>query len=309
MTRTVRVAMTETCNAYRGMPHTLDELGQLADHLDAIRAANVDHHVALIRAAAGLGAQVVGLGELFTAPYFALGKDPMWRGLAEDAIVGPTVTTLRQVARDVGAVIVAPIYEHDPRSDRRFNTAVVIGDGGEVLGRYRKTHIPVGANEQAAFTETFYYDASDGDLGAWPANRSTNPYFPVFETRFARLGVAICYDRHFEGVIAALAGNGAELVLSPAVTFGAKSRRMWDLEFPVDAARHRVYIAGSNRKGVELPWTQPYFGASYVAGPAGVVPTLLSPPELVIADLDLAALTGPDPSGWDLARDRRPTIY
>ena len=98
-------------------------------------------------------------------------------------------------------------------------------------------------------------------------------------------------------------------MLSPAVTFGAKSRRMWDLEFPVDAARHRVYIAGSNRKGVELPWTQPYFGASYVAGPAGVVPTLPAPPELVIADLDLDALTGPDPSGWDLARDRRPTIY
>ena len=309
MTRTVRVAMTETCNAYRGMPPTIEALGQLANHLDAVRAANVDHHVALIRAAAGLGAQVVGLGELFTAPYFALGTDPMWRGLAEDAIGGPTVTTLRQVAREVGAVIVAPIYEHDPRSGRRFNTAVVIGDDGAVLGRYRKTHIPVGANEQAAFTETFYYEASDGDLGDWPANRSTNPYFPVFETRFARIGVAICYDRHFEGVIAALATNGAEVVLSPAVTFGAKSRRMWDLEFPVDAARHRVYIAGSNRKGVELPWTQPYFGASYVAGPAGVVPTVPAPPELVIADLDLAALTGPDPSGWDLARDRRPSIY
>ena len=309
MTRTVRVAVTETCNAYRGMPATVEELPTLADHLDLVRAANVDHHVALIRAAAALGVHVVGLGELFTGPYFALGRDPMWRALAEDAATGPTVSTLREVARATAQVVVAPIYELDRRTGRRFNTAVVIGADGEVLGKYRKTHIPVGANEQAAFCETFYYDASDGDLGAWPANISTNPYFPVFETGRVRLGVAICYDRHFEGVMAALADNGAELVLSPAVTFGAKSRRMWDLEFAVDAARHNLYIAGSNRKGVELPWTQPYFGASHVVGPAGVVPLLPAPPELIVADLDLDALTGADPSGWDLARDRRPAIY
>jgi N-carbamoylputrescine amidase len=125
-----------------------------------------------------------------------------------------------------------------------------------------------------------------------------------------RLGVAICYDRHFEGVMSALAQNGAELVLSPAVTFGEKSRRMWDLEFPVDAARHNLYIGGSNRRGVEPPWTQDYFGASYFAGPKGVVPNVTSPtPELVIADLDLDLLGGPDSSGWNLARDLRPAIY
>jgi hypothetical protein len=108
-----------------------------------------------------------------------------------------------------------PIFEHDPRSGRRFNTAVVIDEAGEILGRYRKTHIPVGTNEQASFCETFYYDRSDGDLGTWPRNVSSNPFFPVFETRLVRLGVAICYDRHFEGVMSALAENGAELVLSP----------------------------------------------------------------------------------------------
>ena len=306
---TLRVALTQTCNAYRPMPATVAELPALAGRLDDVRAANVDHHVALVRAAAAQGAQVVALGELFTGPYFALGRDPMWLGLAEDARTGPTVTTLRALATELGVVIVAPIYERDAATGRRFNTAAVIDADGEQLGLYRKSHIPAGANEQAAFCETFYYEPSDGQLGAWPRNRSSNRYFPVFETRFVRLGVAICYDRHFAGVMEALADQGAQLVVSPAVTFGAKSRRMWDLEFPVDAARHNLYIGGSNRRGVEPPWTQEYFGASYFTGPNGPIAALPSAPELVIADLDLAALAGPDPSGWNLARDRRPTIY
>ncbi len=310
MTRTIRVALSETCNAYRDMPANLADLPALASRLDDIRAANVAHHKDLARAAAGAGAQILGMGELFTGPYFALGRDPMWLGLAEDALEGPTITTLRETARETGLILVAPIFEHDSRSGRRFNTAVVIDETGEILGRYRKTHIPVGTNEQASFCETFYYDRSDGDLGTWPRDLSRNPFLPVFKTRLARLGVAICYDRHFEGVMSALAENGAELVLSPAVTFGAKSRRMWDLEFPVDAARHNLYIGGSNRRGVEPPWTQEYFGASYFAGPFGVLPTVVSPsPNLVIADLDLDLLHGADPSGWDLSRDRRPEIY
>ncbi len=310
MTRILRAAMTETGNAYRAMPATVDGLSALAGRLDAIREANVAHHVALARAAAAAGALILGMGELFTGPYFALGRDPMWLGLAEDALTGPTVTTLRAAARETGLILVAPIFEHDPRSGRRFNTAVVIDEKGAILGRYRKTHIPVGENEQGAFCETFYYDRSDGELGTWPSNISRNRFFPVFETRLVRLGVAICYDRHFEGVMSALAENGAELVLSPAVTFGEKSRRMWDLEFPVDAARHNLYIGGSNRRGVEPPWTQEYFGASYFAGPGGVLPRVSSPSDqLVIADLNLDALRGPDPSGWNLPRDRRPTIY
>ncbi len=310
MTRTIRVALSETCNVYPDMPASLADLKALANRLDDIRAANVTHHIDLARSAAQAGAQILGMGELFTGPYFALGRDPMWLGLAEDALEGPTVTTLRKTARETGLILVAPIFEHDARSGRRFNTAVVIDETGEILGRYRKTHIPVGTNEQASFCETFYYDRSDGDLGTWPRNVSRNPFFPVFETRLVRLGIAICYDRHFEGVMSALAENGAELVLSPAVTFGAKSRRMWDLEFPVDAARHNLYIGGSNRRGVEPPWTQEYFGASYFAGPNGVAPTVASPsPRLVIADLDLDLLRGADSSGWDLPRDRRPDIY
>jgi N-carbamoylputrescine amidase len=296
MSRVVRAALTETSNAFAGMPERVEDLGSLAGRLDEVRAANVEHHVDLIRRAADAGAQVIGLGELFTGPYFALHEDELWFGLAEDALDGPTVTTLRGVARARGIVIVAPLYELDPESGRRFNTAVVIDEHGEPLGRFRKIHIPAGSNERAAFCETFYY--GPGDLG-----------FPVFDTSLGKLGVSICYDRHFPGSVASLAAAGAELVFSPAVTFGEQSRRLWELEFQVDAARHRLFIGGSNRRGAEPPWNVDYFGASHFAGPGGVAPPLDAPAGLVLADLDLGSLSGADASGWDLCRDARPDAY
>lgn len=309
MTRKLRVALTQTVNAYRPMPATIAEIDALRDSMSAIRQANIDHHCELVSTAEDYGVALMCFGELCPAPYFALTRDPMWRELAEDAESGPTVSTFRQVARDCGMILVVPIYEVTP-AGRRFNTAVVIADDGEILGKYRKTHIPEGENEQNAFCETFYYQASDGNLGTWPRNISKNPYFPVFATARCRLGVSICYDRHFPGVVKTLAAQGAELIVSPAVTFGQKSRVMWDREFTVDAARHNVFIGGSNRLGSEPPWNQEYFGASHFVGPNGVIPTVAdTPEELVIADLDLDELTRPDPSGWNITRDLRPDIY
>jgi N-carbamoylputrescine amidase len=307
--RVVRAAMTQTVNAYREMPARVEDLGELAGRLGDVRRANVDHHVALLEEAARQGAQVVGLGELFPGPYFALGADPMWIALAEDVEHGETITAVRAAARRLGLVVVAPIYELDARTGRRFNTAVVVDERGEVLGTYKKTHIPFGANEQGSFHENVFYERGDGDNRTSAANVSSNPFFPVFATSVGRIGVAICYDRHFEGVMSALKREGAEVVLSPAVTFGAKSRRMWALEFPVDAARHTLFIGGSNRKGVEPPWNQPYFGESYFCGPNGELEDLSTHPELVVADLDLGELAAGDPAGWNLPRDIRHDIY
>ncbi|MCB1008752.1 MAG: acyltransferase [Acidobacteria bacterium] len=306
--RVVRTALTQTANAYPDMPARVEDLPALEGRLDDVRSANLDHHVELLEKASAQGARVACLGELFPAPYFALTHAPMWTALAEDAASGPTVTRMRETAARLSMIVVAPIYERTP-AGRRFNTAVVIDERGEVLGKYRKTHIPHGENEQGAFLEGFYYDRSDGDLGPAHGNVSRNRFFPVFETSVGRLGVAICYDRHFEGVMATLAAEGAELVLCPAVTFGAKSQRMWHLEFPVDAARHNLFIGGSNRRGSEPPWSQPYFGESYFAGPNGVLEDLSDDPRLVIADVDLGELSRPDPSGWNLPRDVRPSIY
>ena len=307
MSRRIRAAMTQTINAYTGMPDRAEDLPKLAGKLDDIRRANVEHHIALMREAKSQGAAVVGFGELFTGPYFALATDPMWFGLAEDAAEGPTVRELQAATKAEGMIVIAPIYELDP-SGRRFNTAVVI-EAGEILGKYRKSHIPYGANEMGSFNENFYYERSDGNNGRGPANVSKNDYFPVFSTSIARIGVAICYDRHFDGVMRSLAIEGAELVFSPAVTFGSKSRRMWDHEFATDAARHDVFIGGSNRKGAERPWNQSYYGESHFVGPSGPLANVSTHPELVIAEIDLEELAQPDIAGWDLRRDRRLDIF
>ena len=262
----------------------------------------------LIAEAKRQGVQIICFGELFPAPYFALQRDPMWFALAEDAETGPTISEVSRAARELSISVIAPIYEQG-KNGRRYNTAVVIDDEGKLLGRYKKTHIPWGANDHGSFDELFYYDASDGDNRSSTANISSNRYFPVFRTRHANIGVAICYDRHFEGVMYTLAGQGAEIVFSPAVTFGSKSERMWPLEFPVDAARHNVFIAGSNRAGSEPPWNQPYFGRSYVVGPNGPCEDVSRHERIVIADVDLAMLDHPDPSGWNLPRDTKPEIY
>jgi beta-ureidopropionase len=310
MSRRVRIAMTETRNAYGPMPETTDGLDALSGALESIRAKNVAHHVALIEAAAADGAQCVGLGELFTAPYFALERREFWRAMAEDAVEGPTVTTLCEVARRLGVVLVAPIYELDPNTGKRFNTAVVIDSDGRWCGRYRKTHIPSGTNERATFHETFYYGPSDG--AAQPAGAQTlgdNAYFPVFPTAVGNIGVAICFDRHFEGVMSTLKAAGAELVLCPAITFGDTSMRLWRHEFPTDAMRHRMVICGSNRRGAEAPWNVSFPGGTYGVGPNGALPNVSDHEGLVIVDADLAELSGIDPAGWNLAANARPGIY
>lgn len=311
MSRILRAALTQTVNAYREMPSRREDLHLLKDRLDDVRRANVEHHLYLMKAAAAQGVKAIGFGELFPGPYFALESKDLWFGLAEDALAGPTVAALKEGARAHGMVVVAPIYEQAPTA-RRFNTAVVIDADGEVIGKYRKTHIPFGRNEEGEFVENYYYDRSDGDNvvpGKEAFNVSENPYFPVFRTAYGRIGVSICYDRHFNGVIRSLAIGGAELVFSPAVTFGSKSRRMWQHEFPTDACRHGLFIGGSNRKGSEAPWNQPYFGESYFVGPNGPLENVSTHENLVIADVDLDELTRPDPAGWNVPRDVRHDTY
>ncbi len=308
-TRLVRVAMTQTVNAYGPMPARVEDLAQLAGHLEDVRQVNLEHHLALLESAAAAGVRAIGFGELFTGPYFALHDDPMWNGLAEDAWSGPTVTALAAAAKQHGMVVVAPIYERDALSGRLFNTATVIDADGTVLGTYRKTHIPHGSNEQGSFYEQQYYLRSDGKNRVGSSDVSTNPFFPVFDTAIGRIGVAICYDRHFVGVLLSLALEGAELVFCPAVTFGAKSQRMWPLEFAVDAARHNLFIGGSNRRGVEPPWNQEFFGDSHFVGPNGRVEDVSAHKNLIVSDLDFGELSDPDPSGWDFPRDGRHNIY
>ena len=238
-----RIALTQTLNAYRDMPSSVDQLDTLSGRLDELRQANLDHTTRLIGRAAERGAKLVLLGELFSGPYFALRPIEMWFDLAESAKTGPSVSHMREVARQRRVIIVAPIYERDDQSGKRFNTAVVIDERGELLGSYRKTHVPNGSNEAATFSESYYYQPSDGEMFVEAAhNASTHRHYPVFKTSIGPIGVAICYDRHFDGVMRTLADGGAKLVLCPAVTFGNKSQRMWRAESATDACRHRIYV-------------------------------------------------------------------
>jgi len=273
------------------LPPTVDGLdGVTPSMLQSLRELCLEQNRCLARRARALGSHVVCFGELCNAPYFALEKRDVWKDLAEPVCEGPTVESMRALAKDLGMVLVVPLYEVEPKTCRRFNTTVVIDSSGQVLGFYRKNHIPCGKNEQSSFSETYYYERGCGvDQSLCPGNVSRNECFPVFQTSVCRIGVATCYDRHFEGVIQTLAEQGAELILCPAVTYGEQSERMWDMEFVVDAMRHSVFVGGLNRLGSEPPWNQEYFGRSFFCSPSCSRLADLSPtPDLVVADLDLS---------------------
>ena len=161
--------------------------------------------------------------------------------------------------------------------------------------------------DKGGFDESFYYQASEGE--PQEESLSQNPFFPVFQSAYARVGAAICFDRHFEGVMSNLARGGAELIFSPAVTFGEKSQALWQHEFQTDATRNQVFIGGSNRLGTEAPWNVHFYGDSHFAGPNGAVKNCSDHPELVVVDLRLSELSKPDPAGWSLRQNRRAEIY
>ncbi len=299
MPESVRCALVQTVNAYRNMPSGREDMERLKGHSDRIREENIRYNVSLIEQAVSDGARAVCLNELFPAPYFCLEEDEIWRDFSEDAASGPTVRALSRTAGDLGVVLIAPLYEHDRDVKKYYSTAVVISDRGIVLGKYRKAHIPRGENEAGRVAETFYFDKSGEE-----------PYFPVFKTAVGKIGICLGYDRHFDGVFAAYARAGAEIVFAPSVAFSAKAKEMWEPEIRVSAARHRLFIGVSNRLGVEKPWNRFFFGSSFFAGPDGEkLENRSNHPNLVVTSLDLETLRYPDPAGWNLRRDARRDIY
>jgi beta-ureidopropionase len=310
-----RLALVQTggvSEAENLMPDRIEDIDQMtALNLAAIREIYLQWNITQIRKAAAADAEIVCLGECSTAPFFALSANPVWQYLAESAEDGRTVQAIQELTRELAIVVVVPLYEADPTDSngRGYNTAVMV-DKGEVLGKYRKAHIPQGANEQGSFIEPFYFKPSDDpEMNAGRAQVMGSPWYPVFDTSQGRLGVHICYDRHFgDDIMPDMVEAGAQLVVSPAVTFGRDSRRMWDSETATDAMRNRVFYAVSNRLGSEKPWNQRFFGASRVYDPNGrrvQEATLVIRPRVKLFDLDFSEIDGPSTSGWNLRRDRR----
>jgi len=262
--------------------------------LEKIKSAMLDKHVALIEQAAGKGVQVLCLQEIFYGPYFCAEEQIKWYSTAERIPDGPTVKLMREVARKHGMVIVVPIYEED-MTGVFYNTAAVISETGEYLGKYRKTHIP---HCHPGFWEKFYF--KPGNLG-----------YPVFETTFGRIGVYICYDRHFPEGARALGLNGAEIVFNPSATVAGLSEYLWKLEQPAHAVANQYFVGAINRVGTEKPWNiGEFYGTSYFCNPRGkiLVEGSRDKDEVVVADLDLDMIREVR-NVWQFFRDRRPELY
>jgi N-carbamoylputrescine amidase len=253
----------------------------------------VDKHIKMIADAAGQGAQVVGLQEIFHGPYFCAEQDPKWYATAEPED-GPTVNRMREVAREHGIVLIVPWYEEE-QPGVYYNTACVIERDGTIAGKYRKTHIP---HVGPCFWEKFYF--KPGNLG-----------YPVFGTSVGRIGLIICYDRHFPEVARELGIKGAEIVFNPSATVESLSRYLWELEQPAHAVANGFWMAASNRVGVEAPLNPAkFYGSSYFCSPRGkiIAQASDSEDEVLVADLDLDEIREVR-NTWQFFRDRRPETY
>jgi N-carbamoylputrescine amidase len=254
----------------------------------------VDKHVALIEQAAAKGAQVVCLQELFYGPYFCAEQNRKWYDLTERIPDGPTTKLMQELAKKLGIVLVVSMYEEDI-TGVYYNTTAVIDADGSYLGKMRKIHIP---HCEPGFWEKFYF--RPGNLG-----------YPVFETRVGRVGVYICYDRHFPEGWRALGLGGAEIVFNPSATVAGLSEYLWKLEQTAAAANNIYFVGAINRPGTEGPWKiGEFYGTSYFANPRGQILSegCRDNDDIVIADLDFDMIREVR-NVWQFYRDRRPETY
>ncbi|WP_329056884.1 acyltransferase [Streptomyces sp. NBC_01453] len=253
----------------------------------------ITKHEEHAREAARQGARIIGFQEVFNAPYFCQVQEAKHYRWAEPVPDGPTVTRMRALARETGMVVVVPVFEVE-QSGFYFNTAAVIDADGTYLGKYRKRHIP----QVKGFWEKYYF--KPGNLG-----------WPVFETAVGRVGVYICYDRHFPEGWRQLGLNGAQLVYNPSATSRGLSAYLWQLEQPAAAVANEYFIAAINRVGVEEYGDNDFYGTSYFVDPRGqAVGDAASDKaeELLVRDLDFG-LIDEVRQQWAFYRDRRPDAY
>ncbi|MFI0719279.1 nitrilase-related carbon-nitrogen hydrolase [Streptomyces sp. NPDC021224] len=253
----------------------------------------VAKHEAHARSAAAQGAQVIGFQELFNAPYFCQVQDTAHHRWAEAVPDGPTVRRMRDLARETGMVIVVPVFEIE-QPGVYYNTAAVIDADGSYLGKYRKHHLP----QLPGFWEKFYF--RPGNLG-----------WPVFDTAVGRVGVYICYDRHFPEGWRALGLAGARLVFNPSATSRGLSSYLWQLEQPAAAVANEYFVAAINRVGREEYGDDDFYGTSYFADPRGQLvgdAASATEEELLVRDLDFGLLDEVR-TQWAFYRDRRPDAY
>ncbi len=258
---------------------------------------NVKKAVSQIKIAASRGAKIICLQELFRTRYFCQTENAKNFDLAE-TIPGPTTQALSEAARACKVVVIGSLFEKRA-SGIYHNTAVVIDADGKLLGKYRKMHIP----DDPGFYEKFYF--VPGDLG-----------FKTFETRFAKIGVLICWDQWFPEAARLMALSGAEILFYPTAIGWkpGKSKETklyhtaWEMSQRAHAISNGVYVAAVNRVGLEDRIK--FWGSSFVADPFGgiVYRASASKEEVIVADCDLGRIEKTRRE-WPFLRDRRVDSY
>jgi beta-ureidopropionase len=284
MPRVVRCGLIQASNVKSPAEASLPE----------IRQAMIDKHLRMIAEAGAKGVRILSLQELFYGPYFAAEQDPRWYAFTERVPDGPTVKLMQEQARKHEMAMVVPVYEEEA-TGVYYNTAAVIDADGAYLGKYRKNHIP---HCLPGFWEKFYF--KPGNLG-----------YPVFKTRYATIGVYICYDRHFPEGGRLLGLHGAEVVFVPSATTTGHSDNLWRIEQTSMAIANGYFVGTNNRVGREAPWNMgEFYGSSYFCDPYGqiLVQGSRDKDELVVADLDLDLIQKVR-AHWQFYRDRRPESY
>jgi len=269
------------------LPKTEGE-GTIKEIMDAMEAK----HIPLIEEAGRQGVPDFMFQEIFNTPYFCPGQDKAWYESAE-TVPGPTTERMQVYAKKYNMVMIVPIYEKESPGVL-YNTAAVIDADGTYLGKYRKNHIP----HTSGFWEKFFF--KPGNLG-----------YPVFQTKYAKVGVYICYDRHFPDGARCLGLNGAEIVYNPSATVAGLSQYLWKLEQPAHAAANGYFMGCINRVGTEKPWNLgKFYGTSYFVDPRGQIFASASEDkdELLVAEFDLDMIEETR-SVWQFFRDRRPETY
>ena len=262
--------------------------------LEEVKRAMIEKHEQLIAQAAQSGAEITCLQEIFYGPYFCAEQETRWYEFTEPIPGGPTIKRMQELARQHRMAMIVPIYEVE-QEGVYYNTAAVIDRAGNYLGKYRKTHIP---HVAPGFWEKFYF--RPGNLG-----------YPTFDLGVARIGVYICYDRHFPEGARALGLNGAEIVFNPSATVAGLSEHLWKLEQPAHAVANGYFIGAINRVGIEAPWNiGQFYGSSYFCNPRGQIIAQASreKDEVLVADLDLDEIRQVRQT-WQFYRDRRPDAY
>ncbi|MBL78384.1 MAG: acyltransferase [Acidimicrobiaceae bacterium] len=253
----------------------------------------IELHEKYLSEAAAAGARVMCFQELFYGPYFCQVQDAEFYSYTEAIPDGPTTRRFQELAAKHEMVLVLPMYEKE-KEGFLYNTAAVIDADGTYLGKYRKTHIP----QVKGFWEKFYF--RPGNLG-----------YPVFDTAVGKVGVYICYDRHFPEGWRALGLNGAQIVFNPSATSRGLSSYLWKLEQPASAVANMYYVGAINRVGVEDLGDNDFYGSTYFVDPRGqFVGDVCSDreEELIVRDLDLDRIDEVR-NQWAFYRDRRPDMY